>query len=154
MTASKSPAEKNRAETIRLTFEIYPRIRKLMYRAFDNVEPDLTRTQQIIMMTLSQCGMMSMSELAARISTSNEQATRAVSQLVERGFIDRMQNKFNRRVVNIQLTASGEGYVKQGRKAAEQIAAERFDVLDEAEVATMYNALTQVEALLDKVDPK
>ena len=153
MTASKSD-EKNRAECVRLSFEIYPRIRKLMYKSFDQIEPGLTRTQQIIVLTLSQSGMMSMSELAARISTSNEQATRAVSQLVDRGFIERMQNKFNRRVVNIKLTDSGKDYVKQAQKAALQISASRFDMLSDIELQEFCATLEMLSGVLDKVDPK
>lgn len=153
MTASRSD-EKNRAECVRLSFEIYPRIRKLMYKSFDQIEPGLTRTQQIIVLTLSQSGMMSMSELAARISTSNEQATRAVSQLVDKGFIERMQNKFNRRVVNIKLTDSGKDYVKQAQKAALQIGASRFDMLNESELQEFCATLEMLAGVLDKVDPK
>ena len=99
--------EKARKESIDAMFELYPRGRKLIYKAFDKLEDDLTRTQQIILLALAVKDNLSMSQLAGKICTSNEQATRAVTQLVDKGLVNRMQNKTNRRVVNISLTQNG-----------------------------------------------
>ncbi len=85
-------------------FAVYPVIRRAIYEAFDNQSSKITRTQQIILLTMSDMATLSMSELARKIDTSNEQATRAVNQLVGMGYIDRFQNEHNHRIVNIRLT--------------------------------------------------
>lgn len=153
MAANKNFADKARKECIAYLFDLYPRERKLIYKSFDQLQPSLTRTQQIIVLTLSLNGMLSMSELAARISTSNEQATRAVSQLVDKGYIERKQNRYNRRVVNIQLTEQGESYVKKAKKACESAATEKFSMLSEEELQELSAAMESMSRLLDKVDP-
>ena len=52
-----------------------------------------------------------MSGLERSISTSNEQATRAITQLVESGMVLREKNKINRRVINISLTDEARAYL-------------------------------------------
>ena len=83
---------------------LFPKLRRLVFGAFDAGELHVTRTQQMILTVMSNGETYSMSELAALIGTSNEQATRAVSQLVNMGCIDRSQNEINHRIVNIRLT--------------------------------------------------
>lgn len=87
-------------------FAIYPVLRRAVYEAFDKQDSKITRTQQIILVTMSDGATLSMSELARKIDTSNEQATRAVTQLVSLGYIERFQNEQNHRIVNIRLTDS------------------------------------------------
>ena len=86
------------------TLLLFPALRRLVYDAFDVSNMHFTRTQQMILSVMSNGETFSMTELAKLIDTSNEQATRAVSQLVKRGLIVRAQNEVNHRVVNIRLT--------------------------------------------------
>lgn len=83
---------------------VYPIFRAAIFKAFDSHAKKLTRTQQIILLTMLKKETFSMSGLARSISTSNEQATRAITQLVESGMVLREKNKINRRVINISLT--------------------------------------------------
>lgn len=62
---------------------VYPIFRAAIFKAFDSHAKKLTRTQQIILLTMLKKETFSMSGLARSISTSNEQATRAITQLVE-----------------------------------------------------------------------
>ena len=59
-------------------YEIYPLSRKLVFDTFDKKKYDITRTQQIIMLSLCIEGTLTMSQLASKINTSNAQATRAL----------------------------------------------------------------------------
>ena len=92
-----------RRECIMSMYEIYPLSRKLVFDTFDKKKYDITRTQQIIMLSLCIEGTLTMSQLASKINTSNEQATRAVAQLVDKGFVIRMQNPDNRRGTRIPI---------------------------------------------------
>ena len=83
---------------------LFPALRRLVYDAFDARNMRFTRTQQMILSVMSNGETFSMTELARLIDTSNEQATRAVSQLVRKGLIERSQNEVNHRIVNIRLS--------------------------------------------------
>ena len=99
---------------------LYQKLRKLVYEAFDESSRHTTRTQQMILTAMDNGKTYSMSELASLINTSNEQATRAVSQLVAAGFIERTQNEKNHRIVNIKLSDDGRSYMKEVRTLIEK----------------------------------
>lgn len=105
-----------RKKTVEAMFDLFPKGRKLIYEAFDKLDDKLTRTQQMILLALNCEDRLSMSQLADRICTSNEQATRAVASLVDNGYVTREQNKQNRRVVNISLTDKAKDYIDKGKK--------------------------------------
>lgn len=124
-----------------LLFKIYPVLRHTMYKAFDMQPQKITRTQQIILVTLSDMDTLSMTKLARSINTSNEQATRAVSQLVQMGFVKREQNEVNRRVINISLTELSREYLKNVMtSAAEIISQQNYEFTDE-ELETICKAV-------------
>lgn len=105
-------------------FTLFPVMRRVIFEAFDRHNIKITRTQQIILITMYSSGTLSMSELARRITTSNEQATRAVTQLVAIDFIDRSQNEHNHRIVNVKLTDKAMAYIGEIGEIAEQILVE------------------------------
>jgi len=132
-------------------YEIYPLSRKLVFDTFDKKKYDITRTQQIIMLSLSVCGTLTMSQLASKINTSNEQATRAVAQLVDRGFIVRMQNPDNRRVINIKLTEDAQVFFnKMKNEILDDLISKFADIPDE-EMEKLSQSLAQVSSVLKKV---
>ncbi|MCD8095951.1 MAG: MarR family transcriptional regulator [Ruminococcus sp.] len=93
--------------------KVYPTLRRVVLEAFDAHPMKLTRTQQILLLALNKEEMLSMSEIARRICTSNEQATRAVAQLVDISFVSRSQNAANRHTINISLTDKAKSYINE-----------------------------------------
>lgn len=144
--------EKARKDTVAAMFELYPRGRKLMYEAFDKLDDDLTRTQQIILLALSVKDNLSMSQLASRICTSNEQATRAVTQLVDKSLVIRSQNKTNRRVVNITLTPKAKEYIEAAKKAVLADTQSRAKSLTDDELNTINNSIRTILDIIKKLD--
>ena len=144
--------EKARKDCVQAMFELYPRGRKLIYEAFDKLENELTRTQQIILLALDVKDNLSMSHLASRICTSNEQATRAVTQLVDKGLVNRAQNKTNRRVVNISLTQKAKEQLDQAKKAVLNDTLSRAKGLSDQEMQEMGDAIRTVLRILSKLD--
>lgn len=112
---------KNIADGSTALFMMYPVFRRILFEAFDKHSVKITRTQQTILITMSCSDTLSMSDLARRINTSNEQATRAVTQLVAMGYIDRAQNEQNHRIVNINLTDKAIAYVSEVSSIAENL---------------------------------
>ena len=77
---------KERIECINMLYEMYPLSRKLVFDTFNLKNSILTRTQQIILLALSLSKTLTMSQLAEKINTSNEQAARASSTACGNGF--------------------------------------------------------------------
>lgn len=140
-----------RTKCIMSMYEIYPLSRKLVFDTFDKKKYDITRTQQIIMLSLSLCGTLTMSQLASKINTSNEQATRAVAQLVDRGFIIRMHNPNNRRVINIKLTDEAEVFFSKMKSEILDDLIGKFSEITDDEMEKFYQSLKIVSSMLKKV---
>ena len=132
-------------------YEIYPLSRKLVFDTFDQKKYHVTRTQQIVLLALSTCGQMNMTQLATKINTSNEQATRAVAQLVDMGFVERMHQPNNRRVVNIMLTPDAEVFLKKLKADIHDDLLKRFSNVSDEDMSKLYAALVQVSAVLKQV---
>ena len=140
-----------RNKCIMTMYDIYPLSRKLVFDTFNKKKYNITKTQQIIMLSLSVCGVLTMSQLASKINTSNEQATRAVAQLVEKGFIVRMQNPLNRRVINIKLTPEAEKFMKKTQSEIRDDLLKRFECISDEEMEKFYESLNTVSDVLMKV---
>ena len=136
-----------RRECIMSMYEIYPLSRKLVVDTFDKKKYDITRTQQIIMLSLCIEGTLTMSQLASKINTSNEQATRAVAQLVDKGFVIRMQNPDNRRVINIRLTDEAMRFMEKMKNEI----LDKFSSVSDSDMKKMKDALVFINSILKKV---
>ncbi len=73
----------------------------------------LTKTQLIIMLSLAHFGTLRMSQIADFISSSKEQATRAVAPLAEEGYVCRSNDPENRTYIEIRLTQAGRAFMDQ-----------------------------------------
>lgn len=140
-----------RTECLNLMYEIYPLCRKLVFDTFDKPKINLTRTQQIIILALAVEHTLSMSQLAEKINTSNEQATRAVAQLVEKGFIERSHDKANRRVINICLTEKAYAFLEETKKSIHDELLNRFISVSNEDMHNFYEALLQINKVLKNI---
>ncbi len=140
-----------RRECIMSMYEIYPLSRKLVFDTIDKKKNDITRTQQIIMLSLCIEGTLTMSQLASKINTSNEQATRAVAQLVVKGFVISMQNPVNRRVIYIRLTDEAMRFMEKMKHEILDDILSKFSSVSDSDMKKMKDALVFINSILKKV---
>ena len=127
---------------------LFHKLRGTVFQAFDESEIHTTRTQQMILSAMESGKTLNMSELAKLINTSNEQATRAVSQLVSMGFIERSQNEVNHRVVNIRLTDKARKFMEKISERCEEIVTERLygeEKADSRQVTAVCKLITELD---------
>ena len=133
--------------------EVFPSYRRMVCGLFDKSEFQFTKTQQMIIMTLWKRENMSLSQLSNRICTSNEQATRAVSQLVKGGYLTRVKNENNRRTIEISLTDKAKAIVNEVQQKALERIPEEFKKLDEQDAATVLECVEKVSRIFEKMMP-
>lgn len=131
---------------------LYPLLQKLILSAADMRETGHTKTQHIIFFALALREHLTMSEIAGYISSSKEQATRAVAPLVDEGFMARSISSENRTQVHITLTDKGREHVKLYR---EKIHRGLNDMLaaaiSPAEAEELRQAVSSILRILSKV---
>ena len=92
---------------------LMPMIQKVILSCWDREKYPYTKSQLTLIMALLQKDSLTMKEAASYISSSKEQATRAVAPLVDKGLMERYTDPANRNYVHIQLTATGRMLVME-----------------------------------------
>lgn len=82
-------------------------ISRTVVSASDLREFGYTKTQFLIIAALSSRGDLTMKQVAGYISSSKEQATRAVAPLVDEGLVERYVDPVNRTRIHVRLTQKG-----------------------------------------------
>lgn len=111
----------------------------------------LTKTQLMVIVALSRYPGITMSELSEKISTSREQASRAVSPLVRRQLISRDTNELNRRQINMELTDDGRRYLTHIKETYLDLLLSSFNKLSDDELRTFLSSLKNISETLNKL---
>ncbi len=143
---------KERIECINMLYEMYPLSRKLVFDTFNLKNSILTRTQQIILLALSLNKTLTMSQLAEKINTSNEQATRAAAQLVEMDFVERKQDTKNRRIINISLTEKAMNFLENTKNNIMDELLKKFERISDDEMLSFRQAVSQIINVLKIIE--
>lgn len=115
-------------------------------------EFDLTKSQLYILAALYYRGFLTMTQVSESISSSKEQATRAVAPLVEKGYLKRFELENDRKHVYIELTDAGRQTIEAVRTRVISGFHERLDVaVSEEEKQQLIESLHTVISILNKV---
>lgn len=128
----------------------------LLYRAvvadFSKKQFGFTKSQLLVFLALRSYGCLTMKQTAEYLSSSKEQATRAVSPLVDEGYVERYIDEENRTKTHIRLTPMGADYIENRvRRFNAHIASTIQAHLSEAEQIELNESLRTLHRLLDRL---
>lgn len=133
-------------------FEIYPVCQKIILNSIDIKHTDFTKTQLFIMFALMGKPSLNMSQIAAYIASSHEQATRAVAPLVKAGCVERFCDESNRKLVLIRLTAEGRNFISFEKEQLKKNLISRLDKLTKEEREEFNKATFTTLRILKKLE--
>jgi len=81
--------------------KLMPMIQKVILSCWDREKYPYTKSQLTLIMALLHKDSLTMKEAASYISSSKEQATRAVAPLVDKGLMERYTDPANRNYIHI-----------------------------------------------------
>lgn len=132
---------------------LLPLINRTVFSVSDLKEFGYTKTQLIIIIALYRCQNLTMSQVARYISSSKEQATRAVAPLVDDGIAERYTDPDNRTRIHIRLTERGmEEMLKYRSRIFEKIQALVREKLTHEELLELWQATESMIRLLSKLE--
>jgi len=132
---------------------LLPLINKTVFTASSPKDLGYTKTQYIIFTTLYTCENLTMSQVASYISSSKEQATRAVAPLVDDGLIERYVDPENRTKIHIRLTEKGMDFMAHHKKIFFKNVQELLkEHLSDDEIIELKQAVEVIIQLLSKVN--
>lgn len=128
----------------------------IIYRSisFDHLKKKygLTKSQLVVLLSLSTHEMLNMTQAAKDIASSKEQATRSVAPLADAGYVERFESAENRTHVFIRLTEKGKALMEAFHADCRQ----HFDAkikaaLTPEEQDRLREAIATIEEILDKI---
>ena len=124
--------------------------RKVEYLWRDIFTQTFPGSQSHIMYLLNQDGPQKMSELAQAIHLSNGAVTAASDQLIEHGYITRIHDEKDRRIVRLDLTVKGKETLDHLEKEGRDILAQVFHEATDEDIERMYTIFKQAIHHLDQ----
>lgn len=107
---------------------------------------DLNPQQFRVMQVLSQRGKLTVGQIARDMVIHQSVVSRVIDQLEERGFVKRLRNAKNGRIVEVSLRPEGTKLINAIGPEARRIIAEALSVLSEKEHETLLDFLERVYA--------
>lgn len=139
-------------KNISALFEIFPICQRLLLNSIDLHSIEFTRTQMLILFSLSSRDRLNMSQLSAYIASSKEQATRAVAPLVKHGFVERFRSDENRKKVYVQLTPKGQELIQKEQVLVKQRLSAQFQSLSLNDQKIFQESVENILRLLKKLE--
>lgn len=131
---------------------VLPLIHRLVLSSGERTKAIHTKTQLIIFIILSVRESLTMTEIAGYISSSREQATRAVAPLVDAGYVERYTDLRNRTRIHIRFTEAGKAYWEEHREGIRTVIEQRLkESLSEEECLELEQAASTMIRLLRKI---
>ena len=132
--------------------KLMPMIQKVILSCWDREKYPYTKSQLTLIMALLHKDSLTMKEAASYISSSKEQATRAVAPLVDKGLMERYTDPANRNYVHIQLTDTGRMLVLEMLDGLYDNINKLLDqAISNEEKLTLRDSLTESIRILNKV---
>lgn len=137
---------KNRSERIEAIFKNFHAIKRAFSHGsrFSHRHFGVTMTQASVLMLLMHDGRKTMSEVASALGVSKSAATQLLESLIEQGFVERVRDEDDRRVVYVSVSHKGLQHFKRVRRGGARRIMGLFDLLDDTE-------LEQIEAITTKL---
>lgn len=133
-------------------FEVFTVSQHLILNAMDYHQLHVTKYQFYLMMTLARKESLTMSQAAACIGCSKEQATRLVAALVEEEYVERIHSKENRKLVIIRLTQKGAELMCCKKDEVREKLRKNLDSLSDGERELFFQSMGTFTSILKKLE--
>lgn len=132
---------------------LFPLVNKTVVSAISLKEFGYTKTQLMIFAALGKYENLTMSQVAGYISSSKEQATRAVAPLVDDGLMERYVDPENRTRIHIRLTPKGESFSQHYKsRFFENLKKMMRDKITQEEMLELKQAVETMIRILSKLN--
>ncbi|HBQ63354.1 MAG TPA: hypothetical protein DD727_00185, partial [Clostridiales bacterium] len=126
--------------------------RKKLGRPSHEGLPAINPTHYQILITLKNEGMLSVSDIGRRLMISKPNMTPLIDKLLSFGFVNRVPDVKDRRIVNISLTDEGRSYLDERRRRNQHFLGEKLARLPEGELDELVGSIDVLFGVLQKLE--
>ncbi|XOQ48572.1 MAG: Multiple antibiotic resistance protein MarR [Eubacteriales bacterium] len=141
-------------ELIAALLSIVPQINETFLRPIEQKSlGNLTPTQVRAIRILESKELLSMTQFSTEMDISKQQMTKIINALVEKGYVERVEDKTNRRLVLIRLTKFGRVQIKKLTQQAVELLRLQFKQISEEDKAALIEATQTIKSIVEKIMP-
>jgi DNA-binding MarR family transcriptional regulator len=112
---------------------------------------DLSHTHFHIMFTLSEFGMLPVSEIGKKLMISRPNMTPLLDKLILEGLVQRFPDEKDRRIINIDLTRSGQELVEKLQKTMVNNFRQMLSSLSDEDLQQLAASFENIKQILSKI---
>jgi DNA-binding MarR family transcriptional regulator len=147
MTPVSATTSNNEAEAAELAGRLRLSVTRLARLMRQQADTGLSPTQLATLATVEAAGPVTLGDLAAREQVAPPTMTKAVACLEGQGLVDRHQDRQDRRVSRLSITAEGRRLLERSRTRKNAWLARRLSALDAGDRERLAEALDALERL-------
>ncbi|MGX4601125.1 MarR family winged helix-turn-helix transcriptional regulator [Faecalimicrobium sp. JNUCC 81] len=129
---------------------IMPLFKKKLFTKNDcNLSPEkLNHSHFQIMAVLKEKGMLPISEIGKKLLISTPNMTKLINKLIDEEMVERIPDKKDRRIINIELTQKGHQYLDEKFKHAKDALKVRLSTLSDSQLIKLGTSLENLKEVL------
>ena len=140
-----------RRMAIKTLFDMYPLFRKAMAVPMESCKENITKTQMRTLIILGDWENVNMSKLAEEVAISPQQLSKIITELENKGYVMRINDREYRRIVWVSLTEKGKELIQQHRERAVEEVEKLFERFSDDEVRTLMEASRTMQEIISKL---
>ena len=125
--------------------------KKLIRRDCGFAHDSLNHSHFQIMAVLKENGRLPISDVAKRLLISTPNMTKLLNKLIDEEMIERIPDKKDRRIINIDLTKKGEKYLESKFKHVQSTLKERLSTLPDGQLNKLNSSLENLRDVLTEI---
>lgn len=138
-------------QTIIFSLLVIEKVNKQLEKTY---KEDLTSSEFYALLSAYYFGDMKMSAFADNLGIKKQQATRVINELVKKGYIQRIYDESDRRVILIRLTQEAKMFLKEYTAKTIGLMSDSLDGFNKGEIEELQNAIETINKLLPKIEVK
>jgi DNA-binding MarR family transcriptional regulator len=137
------------AENILLFFPLF--YRKLLRNANVKYRLNPGNMELRSLFILAEEGTMHSSELGSKLGVSKPNVTPLVDKLIKKGYVSRLSDEKDRRVINISITEKGRRFIAGRRRVLAEKIKQNLSSLKTEEMDALYSSLETFRDIISRV---
>jgi len=132
---------------------LFPLFRKKLFKhKRRSNEGHIPHSYYHVLKVLKKRGELPMSKISSRIHISKSNMTLLIDKLEEKGLVERIPDKKDRRVINIVLTEKGNNLLTNLRKYSNNEIKKNLSVLSTEDQEKLYDSVENIKEILMKLE--
>ncbi|AGB41630.1 transcriptional regulator [Halobacteroides halobius DSM 5150] len=133
-------------------FALFPLFKKKLIKPKAKQDIDLSPSHFKILFLINDLGKIPISEIAKNLHIAKSNMTPLIQKLIDKGYIERIRDKNDRRYINIALTKAGQEFIEEHKKIIANDLKKRLTVLSQEDLEQLSVSLNNVKRIISKLD--